>query len=284
MHHALYSDILVEPDNQADLVLVVYLQHLTQHVLPSVIVCFRVAVERRVGVDRPKSGIPDGALVLEHGISVAEKLDFEALILFRDPRVPFPPRKARYLILVTHSHATLDGSHSPSNRAIRTHNHGVPHRNLPLHCESVAIKPKGVVRIGLSNRRFDSLVEGWKSDMFWVTGLVGWIIAGNPSVVLGLLSNFLPQLYRPILVILVVPESGIVGWVVVMPGTILDSGSRVHVRYRVKLVFATHINCFFGSGMICIGSWFLTRSITLSRCMNSAFFKTRGFMSSSKCR
>ncbi len=99
----------------------------------------------------------------------------------------------------------------------------------PFHRERVSVQKQDVIWINLADCRLDPLIERRKSDVFWVTRFVDGIIPGDPGIVLISLCELLPEPDSAVLMVFVVPESGVVGWIVRMPVWILAAGDGVHI-------------------------------------------------------
>ena len=81
----------------------------------------------------------------------------------------------------------------------------------------IAIKPKHMIRIHLSDRRFQPLVESRQSPVLGIARFVDGIVAGNPRISSVSSGDLLPEPDDAVLVVLVVPKGCVVGWVVGMP-------------------------------------------------------------------
>ena len=69
-----------------------------------------------------------------------------------------------------------------------------------------------------------------------IGGLVYWVVAGHPRVVLVALGDGLPEVHGPVLEVLVPPEECLVGRVVRVPVLVLVAGKCMQVDDRVDLV------------------------------------------------
>lgn len=110
---------------------------------------------------------------------------------------------------------------------------------LPLHRKRVTIKPEYVIGIHLPDCRLESLVERGQPVVLRIARLVDRVVAGHPWVVLVTRRDLLPKPDGAILVVLVVPEGGVVGRVVRVPVAVLTAGNSVHVEDGVDLVLGT---------------------------------------------
>jgi len=153
---------------------------------------------------------------------------------------------------------------------------------LPFHGERVTVQPEDVVRVNFSDSRLEAVVERRKTVMERVTWFVDWVVASYPCVVLVAFGNLSPQPDDSVLVVLVIPEAGIVGDIVRMPIRILSSGGGMQVENGVDLVLGALTSWLADTSTALQGS--LTMSTTLSRCLKPSVFNTLGFMSSSKWR
>jgi hypothetical protein len=85
---------------------------------------------------------------------------------------------------------------------------------VPFHSESITVKPKNVIRIDSPYSRLNSLVKLRQAPVLLVTGLIDRIVARYPGVVLISFSYLLPKPDCTVLMVFVIPESGVVGHVV----------------------------------------------------------------------
>src|SRR5260370_14015128 len=83
-----------------------------------------------------------------------------------------------------------------------------------------------------SVERYDSLFTG-------ITRLIDGIIARHPGMSLVTIGYSFPEVYYPVLEVLMLPEQGFVGRVVAMPVLILVTGQGMQVDDRVDLLLGT---------------------------------------------
>lgn len=96
-----------------------------------------------------------------------------------------------------------------------------------------------MVRVYLPDSWLESVVEGGKPDMLGVARLVDRIVPGYPGVAFVVSGKLLPKPYRPILVVLVVPEGCMWCWVVRMPVSVLPTWCGMQVEDRINAIFGT---------------------------------------------
>lgn len=114
---------------------------------------------------------------------------------------------------------------------------------LPLHGKCVSIQPEDVVRVNLPDGWLNAVVEGWQTVVERITWLVDRVVAGYPGIVLVTFGDLSPEPNDTILVVLVVPESGVVSNIVRVPVGVLTARRRVKVQNCVDFVLRALMDC-----------------------------------------
>jgi len=110
---------------------------------------------------------------------------------------------------------------------------------FPFHCERISIEPENVIRVYLADGWLEPVVKRGKSMVQWIARLVDRVVTSYPCIVLVSFCDLFPKPDRPVLMVLVVPESSVVGGVVRMPVSILSTRYGMHVQDGIDLVFGT---------------------------------------------
>lgn len=106
----------------------------------------------------------------------------------------------------------------------------------PLHRERVPIQPQDMLRVNCPNGLLHALVERRQPHVLRIAGLVQRIIPGHPGVAAIPGCDLLPQPDGAVLVVFILPEAGVVGWVVGVPVGVLAARGCVHVEDGVDVV------------------------------------------------
>lgn len=119
---------------------------------------------------------------------------------------------------------------------------------FPFDSKGIAVEPQDMIRINFSYRGFDSVIKCRKSHMFRVTRFVDGIIPSYPAIAFVPCSNLLPEPYRSVLEVLMVPKCCIRRCVVRVPVAVLASWSRMEIQDRIQPIFSTLSSSVNASG------------------------------------
>lgn len=96
-----------------------------------------------------------------------------------------------------------------------------------------------MIGIDFTDLGFDAVVEGWEAVVKRIAGFVDEVVARDPGVGFVAAGDSSPEMDHTVLKVFVVPERGMVGWVVSVPVATLAAGKGVQVENCVDVVLGT---------------------------------------------
>lgn len=108
---------------------------------------------------------------------------------------------------------------------------------FPFDSKGITVKPQNMIGINFSYCGLDSTIKCRKAHMFRIARFVDGIIPSYPAIAFVPCSNLLPEPYRSVLEVLMVPKCCIRRCVVRVPVAVLAAWSRMEIQYRIQPIF-----------------------------------------------